>query len=295
MAGQWWPQAAFGTMRACEKLIASFLGVLVLIGVLGCTSHESRLYEGTAVDEEGVPIKNVAITLCYLGWSWDWSMAGGFPLTMGHSFCSEPVLTDHLGRYRVIFAGPPSTVIFARHPDWIQTEDYLAQDGRVVLVRRTVAQERRKQQQEAKERAFRKLKAGESAIEYYCRVVQKRSSVVELDYHGERIKVVQGLLVDEGRVLFALLGSRAAAKSFANDLIIREMSSYGTGRAFDGFSLLPQSRTCGNDMYYIQADTLASGAALEGAGSARIEVPSLRAIFATKIWTLKPEAAKHAS
>ena len=112
------------------------VAICLMLFMIGCTSYDKKNYEGKVVDEEGKPIEGASVLLCYTGWDWDWSMAGGVPLVMGQPFCSEPVVTDELGKYKVVFAGPPSTTILARRRGWIQTKSVLADSGRVVLVAR---------------------------------------------------------------------------------------------------------------------------------------------------------------
>lgn len=271
-----------------EKYRRLILGVFVLVGA-GCTSYESKLYEGKVVDEQGAPIQTVSLILCYVGWAWDWSMAGGFPLVIDHVFCSDPVVTDQSGSYMVDYAGPPSTYIIARHPDWIQTRNFLAKDNRVVLVRRELHQQRLARKEEEREKAFRKRRPGESGSEYYCRVVRKRSSKIELIYHGQRIKISDNLLIQDGKAIFALTGPYDAVHDIANDLIIGEIGLNGVQPLLGNIAALPETTSCDNKMYFIGSTGLGNSdlSALLNADDVKIEVPGLRAIFAIKTWKLE--------
>ena len=268
------------------------LAGLFMLVAAGCTSHESRLYQGQVVDEQGAPVRDVTVKLCYTGWAWDWSMAGGFPLVMGHPYCSDRVVTDPSGRYRVRFAGPASTFVLARHPDWIQTRSFPADGGRVVLVRRVVYSQRRRAQDEAKESAFRRPRANESATGYYCRVVARHSGVVELDYHGRRIRVVQALLAGEGGVVFAVAAPYDVVQALAEDVTIHQAGPDAARGRIDRFTAAPRRLMCEDTWYFVRSSAPDVAFAVEHAGDAEIEVASLRAVFSMKPWTIPKAAAR---
>ncbi len=275
-------------MTRHEKYRRFILCLFVLVGA-GCTSYESKLYEGKAVDEQGAPIQNISIILCYVGWDWDWTMSGGFPLIMGQPFCSDPVVTDQFGNYKVDFGGPPSTIIIARHPDWIQTRSFLAKGNRVVLVRRETYQQRHAREEEQREEAFQQRKPGESGFEYYCRVVKNRSNKIELIYHGQRVKFLDNLLIDDGKAIFALTGPYDAVRDIAKELIIGEVGLNGVKPSLDNFVVFPETTNCGNETYFIGSMGDGSGDfyALRNADSTKIEVIGLQAVFAMKVWNLE--------
>ncbi len=265
------------------------LVVILLLTGTGCGSYETRMYEGKVVDEEGLPINGVSITLCYVGWHWDWTMPGGFPLTWDHLYCSDTETTDQLGNYRISFAGPPSTMIYARHEDWVQVKNFLTKNSRVVLVRREIYQQRRASQEEEKEKAFRQRKPGESGIEYYCRVVRPRANTIELRYHGQRVKVIQALLVESDKTIFAASAPYNTAQTMANEIIIGDIGLNGVRPVLDNFTVLSDRSNCGNNMRLIRSvhhdDRDLS--ALHKTEKTNIEIPSLRAIFEMNVWRLE--------
>ncbi len=269
------------------------LAITLLLIEVGCGQHKPRLYEGKVVDEDGAPLQGVSVALCYIGWHWDWSMPGGFPLTWDHVYCSDTVTTDQLGTYRIIFDGPPSTYIRARHKDWVQTKNFQANEPRkerpVVLVSRKIHQQRRIWQEKERENSFRQRKSDESSIDYYCRVVRKRSGTIELLYHGERVKVVQGLLLETDKAIFAMTGSYNTAQTMAAELIVGDTGLNRLEPLLDRFIVLSDKTMCGKNMYLIRSahNTGRVLSALSKTESINIEVPSLRAVFTMKIW--KPE------
>lgn len=271
-----------------NKVAKTLVVILFLIGT-GCGSYETRIYEGEVVDEEGLPINGVSVTLCYVGWHWDWNMPGGFPLTWDHLYCSDTVTTDQFGNYRIFFSGPPSMIIYARHEGWVQTKSFSTKAPRVVLVRRETEQQRRESREEAREKTFRQRKAGESGIEYYCRVVRKRADSIELHYHGQRVKIIQALLVESDKTIFAVTGSYNAAQTMASELLIGDIGLNGVQPMLNSFTVLSDKLNCGNNIHLIRSVHHDSSglSALYKTEKINIEVPSLRAIFSMKIWNLE--------
>ena len=266
-------------------LLVAGLVIASLLALTACSSHETKRYAGKVVSERGEPIKNVSIKLCYLGWDWDWSMQGGFPLVMGQSFCSDPVLTDDRGRYTVFFAGPPSTFVLANHKDWVQARSFLADADSVVLIRRDLYQQRIQRQEQEKEKRFRKKKPGETETEYYCRVIQSRSDKVDLRYRGARITVTQSLLASRGKLMFGVAGPYGIVQALAGDAALLERSSDGRTRLLIGnFEALPQQTGCGDGIYFISSSAGAVPALIAAASTLLIKVESIRAVFGTSVW-----------
>ncbi len=248
----------------------------------GCTSYKAKLYEGKVVDEQGKPIENVEVRLCYTGWGWDWSMQGGFPLIMGHPFCSEPVTTDRSGNYKVVFAGPPSTSLLARHHDWVQAKSYLAKNNRVVMIRREEEIRRRTEQEAEQERAFRQRITGETETEYYCRVIRRRSRDIEISYHGRRVKIIQALM-SNGHLLFAARGVYDDVKSIAKETSI-SIDNAGEQLLSDDFRALPRSISCGKDFYFIEAKSYAYTTDLNSIEEVNVILPELQTGFSMDVW-----------
>ena len=261
--------------------ITVLLAFALLFGV-GCTSYETKQYEGKVVDEKGAPIQNVEVKLCYTGWDWDWSMQGGFPLTMDHSFCSEPVTTDRVGNYKVVFAGPPSTFLIARHNDWIQVKSYLAKNNRVVMIRREEEVRRRTNQEAKQERAYRQRIMGESDTEYYCRVIRGRSRNIEISYHGRQVKIIQALM-SNGHLLFAAKGVYDDVKSIAKETSI-SIDNAGKQILSDDFTTLHSSISCDKDIYFIEARSYSYTTNLNSIEEVNIILTKLQIGFSMDVW-----------
>ncbi len=248
----------------------------------GCTSHEMKQYEGKVVDEQGKPIQNVDVKLCYIGWDWDWSMQGGFPLIMGQSFCSEPVTTDQFGRYTVMFAGPPSTTLLARHHGWIQLKSYLANNNRVVMIRREAEIKRRTEQEVKQEKAYRQRRMGESNTEYYCRVIRGRASNIEISYHGRQVNIIQTLM-SNGHLLFAAKGTYADIKSIAKETRI-SIDNAGKQLLSNDFTVLPASILCDKDIYFVEAKSSAYTMDLNSIKKVNVILSELQIGFSMDVW-----------
>lgn len=250
----------------------------------GCTSHEMKQYEGKVVDEQGEPVQNVEVRLCYTGWNWDWSMQGGFPLIMGHSFCSKPVTTDQFGSYKVMFAGPPSTTLLARHHDWIQLKSYLAKNNRVVIIRREAENKRRTEQEAKQEKAHRQRLLGESDTEYYCRVIRGHSSNIEISYHGRQVKIIQALM-SNGHLLFAAKGIYADIKSIAKETSI-SIDNAGKQLLSNDFTVLPANILCDKDIYFVEAKSSAYTTDLTSIKKVNITLSKLQVGFSMDVWAM---------
>ena len=264
--------------------------VFALLAISGCSSYETRIYEGEVVDERNTPIKDVAITLCYTGWDWDWNMAGGFPLVMGHPFCSDTVFTDDRGKYKVTFAGPPGTSILARHRHWVQTKTFLANGGRVVLVNKDIYNKRIANQEAEKEQVFRRRTPNESALDYYCRVVRKRSHKIELLYQGHRITIAQSLLADQGKVILGVIGSYDIVQALSDNLIVFEQTQDGLRSLFESFEVSPEKSQCGNNMHFIVSSGYRHLSSLENIESVEVEVGG-QGMFTVGVW--RPEKPRN--
>ncbi len=271
-------------MNYLKNFIIILVYVFVLLIGTGCTSYTSKLFEGKIVDEKGSPIQNVTVKLCYPGWKWDWSMAGGFPLTMGHPFCSESVVTDKFGNYKVIFSAPDSTTIIARKKDWIQTQSFLAKDGRVVLVRMEEYLHREKEKANKQETRDIQRRGNESNVDYYCRVIRKRSSQIELIYQGNRVKIVQTLLIDSGKLVFSVAGPYDSVQALANDVTISESIGDAKTSIINNFIALPSTSVCGESMFFVQSADHVHSSLLDKMSSVYVEISSHHVGFTMKIW-----------
>ncbi len=261
------------------------ISICLLLSVVGCIPRDSTFYEGQVVDEQGNPVQGVSIELCYHGWGWDWSMAGGFPLVMGASYCSDQVITDKFGQYKVVFAGKPSTFVLARHKDWIQLNDVLATDGRVVVARKDLYNQRIERQEREKEKGFRKRKQGETVTDYYCRVIQRRSDKVDLMYRGDRITITQSLLANQGKVVFGVSGPYDIIQVLSGDIDLLEQAPDGRPRSLiKNFETLSEQDVCGDNTYFIISSARKSPKFFDTAGSLIMQVESVRAGFRTKVW-----------
>ncbi|GEM_PF-2152881 len=261
------------------------ISICLLLSVVGCTSPDLMTYEGQVIDEQGNPVQGVSIELCYLGWGWDWSMAGGLPLVMGASYCSNPVITDKLGQYKVVFAGKPSTFVFARHKNWSQLNDVLATDGRVVLTRTDLYNQRIERQEREKEKGFRKRKQGETETEYYCRVIQRRSDKVDLVYRGKRITITQSLLVNQDNVVFGVAGPYDIIQVLSGDIALLAQAPDGRPRSLvKSFETLSEKDVCGDNTYFIISSARKSPNFFDTVSSIMMQVESVRAGFRTKVW-----------
>ena len=187
------------------------------------------------------------------------------------------------------FAGPPSTFIHARHEEWVQTKSFLAKESRVVLVRRDIDHQRRASREEEREKTFRKRRSGESGVEYYCRVIRKRADAIELDYHGERVKVIQALLVESHKATFAVIGKYNTAQAMASELIMGDIGLNGVQTMPENFTVLSDKSNCDNNMYLIRSVHYDGNdlSTLYKAERIDVEVPSLRAIFTMKLWNFE--------
>ncbi len=249
----------------------------------GCTSYESKVYKGKVVDKQGNPVQNVIVQLCYTGWKWDWNMEGGFPLTMDHPFCSEPVLTGRSGNYKVVFAGPVNTKVFARHKDWIQEQDFIATDNRVVMIRLKEYNRRHAEQAAPKERIFSQRRPGEADPEYYCRVVRKRSGKIDLIYKGQRVTLFQSLL-HNGKPLFAVSADYELAESIAEEIRITKPASAGGEVLFADFIALPENTLCADGTFLVQAVNYRNPGSEERSEEVTAHLPGSRAAFPMYIW-----------
>jgi len=268
-----------------RECLLRIISICLLLTVSACTSYDSKLYEGKVVDEQGSPIKDVSITLCYLGWDWDWSMPGGFPLVMGKSFCSDTVLTDTFGQYKVVFSGPPSTFILANHKDWMQLKSFLASGSKVELIQKDVYNQRIANQEREKERAFRMRRQGESEIDYYCRVIQRRSDKVDLVYLGKRITITQTLLSNQGKVVFGVAGPYDIVQVLSGDIVLFAWPPDGRPRLLvKNFGTLSEKDMCGDSTYFIKSSDSTSPNVFNTASSIKMKIESVRAVFVTKVW-----------
>ncbi len=262
--------------------LRALIGATALLGCLlivmtGCTGHDPATYTGKIVDEWEQPISGVEIKVCYVGWNWD---EGG--LTMDHSFCSETASSDEQGRYRIEFAAPPSAFLLARKPGWIQGESVLARNDHVVMIRMKDYLERQSERDARAEAEFRKRKPGESDHDYYCRVIRPRSGEVELDYHGQPLKIFQTLM-NNGNLLFAAEGDYKAVSSMSGDVSV-SVEMDGREVLADDFHAAPETVSCDNGIFYVQTHSPVSPSGLLSVDRVHLSLSSVHAGFMMEVW-----------
>ncbi len=269
-----------------RRVLVALLGAWVAAVAAGCNRYDPTLYQGRVTDRQGVGVADAEVRVCYVGWDFDWRMEGGFPLTMGSSFCSEPVSADRSGRYEVVFAAPDSAILLARKDGWVQVGDFLARDGHVVLERADEARRAEREQEREAEARFRLRRPGESDTDYYCRVVRKRSHKVDVVYQGIRITIVQAALEAEGGLLFAVAGPYGLLERLEQDLVITRSLGGAEGPLAAEFEVLPDTTACDRQMYFIRSVGAVDPSETEGPTSVHVEIPSHRAGFHMELWKL---------
>ncbi len=255
--------------------------VFLAASLLGsaCTSHDSRLYEGKVFDQQGKPVSDVTVRICYIGWGL--GEAGG--VIWDKVYCSETVVTDESGIYKVKFAAPPSAYLLARKKDWVQINNFLARDNRIILVQKKDYLRRQVEQEARKERIFLERKPNESNTEYYCRVIRKRSDKVTMNYRDHNVTFFQTLM-HSGKPLLAIKGSYDLVKPIADELIIREGMTNGGKILYEKFIILPRNIACNKEIYFIQADTLKYPSLPDNMHKVEATVPGMHAGFSMNIW-----------
>lgn len=253
---------------------------MFLTASFACT-RELQTITGKVVDESGAALNDAAVTACYSGWGWSSGQ-----LVWDKDFCSEPVLTNNEGFYVISFKGPNFIRLRAKKKGWIQTQDFNANDSRIILIQNKVYSARIVAEASLREITFRQRLSDESDVEYYCRVVISRNRPITLNYRGATLSIVPSLLLsdDQGVALFGMQGSAVAVSSFANEAMFRINGEMVNGN----FSFKPGVKVCGPDIHFI--GSTASGIHLETDKRIEIFIPSIRAMFDVQSWinTVKP-------
>ncbi|WP_139800644.1 carboxypeptidase-like regulatory domain-containing protein [Geothermobacter hydrogeniphilus] len=251
--------------------------VTVLISTVGCTSYEPKTYEGKVVDEQGNPISGAAVRVCYIGWGFGDN--GG--VVWDKVYCSDPATTDEHGTYKIEFAAPASAVLRAEKDKWHQSKSFMPNNNRVVLVKWNDYIRRNKERQRAIERTFRRKTADENGIDYYCRVVRKRSSKIELIIGGKRVKIFQTLLIQE-KPLFGVSGPYDTVELMAKEIILRKEEP--SGEEATDFAALPKNISCDDKIYFIQTKSRNYPHFLDIMDKVEVHIPSAHAAFALDVW-----------
>lgn len=245
--------------------------VLLLVGS-GCT-HEQTI-SGQVVDESGTALSGAAVTACYSGWGWS-----NGQLVWDKDYCSAPVLTDAAGSYVINFSGPDAMRLRADKQGWVQTQDFHAAQSRVILTPQAAYRARSAAAAKEQEETFRDRLLGETAADYYCRVILSRVRSINLDYRDEKLAITPSLLTfAEREAYLALHGSPATAQAFCAEAQLRINGAPISG----AFSLQPATPGCGADLQLV-AVHLPDPVPARGD---RIEllIPSLSAMFELQLW-----------
>lgn len=260
------------TLHSAATIIKFALALSILLGVAAC-SRDTRTISGTVVDESGAALAGAGVTACYSGWGWS---SGS--LVWDKDYCSDPVLTDRNGNYRIQFAGPESMRLRAVKQGWIQTRDFNSTHHHIILSRVEDEQARQRAASQAREQHVRLRQPGETAADYYCRVILPRTRPVVLNYHDQRLSIIPALLLDEQRALFALRGPVASVNDFAADA---ELQLHGERLKAEP-ALPPASLACEPESYLLSV-AVPERLAIP---SDRVElaIPSVRALLDLQVW-----------
>ena len=262
-------------MMNCHLTRAFKITCLVLFTTQTGCIYESQTITGKVVDESGLEIPNVVVTVCHYGWGW--SDNG---LVWDKEYCSEPAITDNAGVYTINFYAPDIIKLRARKEGWMQTNDFWTNESRIVLINREKYLKREAAQRYLIEQEFKKRLAGESNAEYYCRVILSRSGTATLNYISQKIVVFQSIHKFKAQPLslFAVKGTYGVVSAFANEAVLK-INGKEIGRKT---SLQSGESACQPDIYFIETDFPYSSNEL----NRRIEilVPSLKAMFDMDIW-----------
>jgi len=249
--------------------------ILLLVAVAGCT-HQEQQISGQVVAESGSALGDVAVTACYSGWG-----RSNGQLVWDKDYCSEPVSTDSAGWYVINFNGPDSMRLRAEKAGWVQTRDYNSTQSRLVLTPLAVYQARSAAAAREREGTFRDRFPGETAADYYCRVIVSRVRSISLSYQTAKLAITPSLLTDDdpNKVYFAVSGPAAATSSFCDEVQVR-INGQPAGAQF---SLMPPGTGCATELQMVEvvvpAGIPATDAPLE------LLVPSLSAMFELNIWS----------
>jgi len=259
------------------------IAIFFVIANGGCSFSVPQTITGKAVNESGVALSDVAVTVCYSGWGWD-----GY-LVWDEHYCSEPVFTNSNGLYVINFTGfllpwsPASNSIklWAKKDGWTQTESAYIPNTRIIMTRNENIRERRLAELRLSESNFQQRLTEESDAEYYCRVILSKIRSTTLIYQGESLSVTPSFLKysDENQALFALSGSSRVVNSFSDEALLK----INRQTLNVNFTLIPGAKSCKPDIHFIAVNI--PDLHLETDRGFEIFVPSIRAIFDMEIWS----------
>ncbi len=162
--------------------------------------------------------------------------------------------------------------------EWMQAQDYSTKTSKIVLVRLKDYYRKEQAKKKLAEELFRKRIPSESDIEYFCRVIHKRSSQVVIMYKGQRIKVTQTILQHDNlaSVLLAISGAYDVIGMLAGELML---NSNGKKWATN-LILLPEGNQCGQKTYFLAARTKY----VQPSTNVSASIPGISASFNMRIW-----------
>lgn len=256
------------------EVIKIVCSILFITATLACT-RDPLTIEGEVVDESGSGLNGVTVTACYSGWGWSSGQ-----LVWDKDYCSEPVVTNPEGLYVINFEGPDFIRLKARKNGWIQTQDFNAENSRIILIEKKVFSERIEAEASLLEENFRQRLPDESDSEYYFRVVIARSRLITLNYQGETVSIVPTILMSNYRsdAVFAVRGTPLTVNSFANEAIFK---INGQTVSAD-FSFNEGEIVSAAGMYFIRATI--PGLNMQADARLEVLVPSVHAMLDMKIW-----------
>ncbi len=125
-------------------------------------------------------------------------------------------------------------------------------------------------------------KVDEKDIDFYCRIIRKQSKI-EIIYRGETIKIVPELLLSNGQLLFAVVGSHSLIKDLAKEIFISEKIVPGYKKLILDFAALPENISCGQKLFFIRSNTSRIQRSLKEIERVYFSIPSIRASFTMAI------------
>ena len=198
------------------------------------------------------------------------------------NYCSETTQTNNDGLYVITFKGPVSSRLKARKEGWVQTQDYVSTNSRIVLTSREDYGFRLKTEAKQRVQEHQRRRAEESETDYYCRVVFQESRPINLNYQDETLTITPTLLEsdDESDSLFAVVGSARAVDAFANEVVLKI-----NGVAQDSNLSLNSIETgCGQNVHFIEVRAPDFNEHSEA--MVEILIPSIKAMFDAKLHSL---------
>ena len=242
-------------------------------------SYEPLTITGSVVDESGNALSDVTVWACYSGWGWAEEV--GY-LVWDKNYCSETTQTNHDGLYVITFKGPVSSRLKARKEGWVQTQDYIPANSRIVLTSREDYGVRLRTEAKQRVQEHQRRRAEESETDYYCRVIFQKSRPINLNYQEETLAITPTLFEsdDKSGALFAAVGSARAVDAFANEVVLKV-----NGVAQDcNFSFNSVETGCGQDVHFIEVRAPDFNEHSEA--EVEILIPTIKAMFDVRLHTL---------